>query len=99
MAAGEDQTQSFIFDLFRFKLGWVFSDPGKFVRDLAQRSIEARTPSEAVHGLEASHRNKPGSRVGRHTFHTPLLHSRDECIMQGFLGEIEISQQTNERCK
>lgn len=77
VAAGENQAQAVIFDVFRF-ISLRRSDVAG--RLLIQR-IKAPTPPQLVGGLEAPSRNQPRTRILRHAIGGLLLESRakDAC--------------------
>ena len=97
MAAGEDQAQSIVLDAFG--IPWrrrVVDDGFDLLGDILD-GVEPRAPAYAVDGLEATGRDEPGSRVGRHAITRPLLERRAKRIVQCLLGEVEVAKQTDQR--
>jgi hypothetical protein len=72
VAAGENQAQAVVFDVFRF-ISLRRSDVTG--RLMIQRII-ARIPPQRVGGLEVPGRNQPCTRILRHAFGGPLLEGR-----------------------
>ena len=66
-------------------------------RQFHKRCIETGAPSERIDGLEASGGNEPGTRIGRHAIARPMHDGCEEGFVQRFLGEFEVTKQTNER--
>ena len=56
-------------------------------------------PADCVGRLEAAGRHEPGGWIGGHAVARPLLERRLESIVQRFLGEIEVTKQTNKVAK
>lgn len=71
----------------------------KQMRELSTNGIEPGTPTQLVDGAKAASGNKPGAGTVRHALAGPLLRCGEECFVQGFLGQVEIAQQPNERCQ
>ena len=95
VAAGEDQPQAVIFQLF-FLAGRrhvLFQAPG----DLLLGGVEAGPSAQGVDGLEAAGGDQPGPGLFGNAVPWPLLHGGDEGVLQSLLGQIEIAQQTDER--
>ena len=90
MAAGEDQTEAIVLDLFLFNL---FSAAGSVVdarfhmRDkISLCSVEARTSAHSVYGLEACRGNQPRAWLVRNASQRPGLQSGGECLVHRFFG-------------
>ena len=64
--------------------------------NVCERGIEAGAPPDFVNRLEAPRGHKPGARVGGNAALRPLLEGGDERIVQRLLGEIEITEETDE---
>ncbi len=93
MAAGEDQPQAVVFEVFTLPFGLVVAV--QLIGQQAQGCVETCPLAQPVDGLEATSRDQPGARIGRQTVTRPLLHRRDKGVMQGFLGQLEIAQQAD----
>jgi hypothetical protein len=65
---------------------------GKFHK----RCIETSALAERIDCLEPSGGNEPGAGIGGYAIAGPLLDCREEGFVQRFLGEFEITKQTNE---
>lgn len=95
VAAGEDQSQAIVLQPVvipvRF-LGGI-----QLIGQQVQRGIEACTPTQPINGLEAPSRNQPGTRVGRYAVVRPLLQRGEEGVVQRFLGQVEVTEQADQR--
>jgi hypothetical protein len=96
MAAGKDQTQPVVLYPFVIELGLLDGriDPPQ---DRDKRGIEFCPPTETVDGPESPGRHKPGTRVGGRSIHGPAIDRRGKRILHGFLGEVEIAEQADQR--
>ena len=97
MAAGEDQPQTVVCDplIVHFRLFAIVSVD--LLCDFPERGVEPGTAADDVDGLEAPGRNKPRPRIGRHAIPRPLFDRRGECIVQCLFGQIEFTEQADER--
>src|SRR6185295_13168735 len=71
----------------------------KFLGDVATCRVESRPPPQPIDGAEASRRNEPGSWIAWHSFRGPTFHRRDERVVERLLGEVEVAEETDERCQ
>ncbi len=102
VAAGEDQAQAIVFEIagvFEIPAG-VGGHGGHRSNDACgkrrARPIEARSSPQHVNRLEASGRNKPGSRIVGHAIGRPAFQGGRERVVHGLLGEIEIAEEAYE---
>src|SRR5881394_1405524 len=93
MAAGEDEAQPVVLDLFG--LGRLFR--GQRLGVVLFQRREARPAPDRIDRLEAAGRDEPRARVGGNAIAWPLLERRAERIGERLLGEIEIAQQAHQR--
>ena len=80
VAAGEDEAQAIVLDVFvvpgrRCRREWP-----RPARRRPPSTIEARAPADAVDRLEAAGRDEPGARVRGHAVARPLLERRPEGV-------------------
>jgi hypothetical protein len=92
VTAGKDQAQPIVFD--KLPIGNLLGRKGLGV--LLFERVEARAPGWCPPG--ASRRSMPsaGARILRHAFARPLLERGAECIVQRFLGEVEVAEQAHQ---
>jgi hypothetical protein len=103
MATGEDETKSVVRDrhvvshaldrVDRRELGLDGNLAAELFGLLAQPTAAAQSIDRPV----ARGRRDPGARVGRDAPLRPRLERRDERVLDGFLGEVEIAQDADER--
>jgi hypothetical protein len=105
MAAREDQSQSIVGDrhvgvaptgLVGLDAGELRLDrsvPREFLRLVPQSSATA----QPVDGPIARRRRDPRARVVRDTADRPGLERRDERLLDGLLGQVEVAEDTDER--
>jgi hypothetical protein len=94
MAAGEDELQALVGEgalvvhdvLHRLR---HLQQPGL----LGQRAVAA----DAVDGPVARRRHQPGAGVGRGSIPWPALRRDRERLLRGFLGEVEVAEEADER--
>jgi hypothetical protein len=65
--------------------------------EISPRSLETRAPAHGVDGLEAGGGNEPRAGMVRDTGLRPGLQCGGECLMHGFLSQIEIAEETHKR--
>ena len=96
MAAGEDQPEPIILDVF-VAAGRTLAGQGLDpVGDGAQRGVKACAAAQETDGLEPARRDEPGAAVGGHPRLGPLLGSGDKRVVQRLFGQIEIAEQADE---
>ena len=61
--------------------------------------VEACPPAHHVDGLEAASRYEPGARLVRKAGLRPRLQGGSESFVHGLFGEIEIGEQSHQRCQ
>ena len=93
MAAGEDETEAIVFDLFVFA-GSVDDKRFHVGDEISLRSVETRAPAHCVDGLEAAGGDEPRTGIVRDTDLRPGLQSGGESLMHGLFGDIEITEET-----
>ena len=97
MATREDQAKAVVFDGLIVCPGRGIDDGDVgFVADVLE-GIEASAPAQAVDGLEAAGRHQPRTRIGGDAVARPLLERRPERIVQRLFGQIEITEQPDQR--
>ena len=96
MTAGEDEPQPVILDLFVIDLG-LLHRVAQAPQRRRERRVERRPPAQPVDRLEASRRNEPRARIGRHALSGPAVDRRCERVLRGLLGEVEIAEEADER--
>ena len=57
---------------------------------------ERAIPANAVDGAIAGRRHEPGARAGGDTVLRPPLRSDRECVLRGFLGEVEVAEEADQ---
>jgi hypothetical protein len=80
----------------RIDAGEVRLDRG-VARQLLGLVLEPAATAQSVDGSVASGRGDPRARVVRHPARRPGLQRRDERLLNGFLGEIEVTKDADER--
>lgn len=96
MAAGENEAQAIVFERFLIEGNRV--DRGfQLPRELLDGCIEARPPAQHVDRFEAPGGNEPRERVGGQPVARPFLDRGREGFMQCLLGQVEVTDETNER--
>ena len=95
MAAGENEAQPVVFDIFvapclRF-IGVRREHPVHIVR----QRLESGVPPNSVDSFEAPGGYEPGARIGGHAVARPLLQRCPESLVQRFLGDIEVAEQAD----
>jgi hypothetical protein len=96
MATREDQPQAIVFDALVGAERRIVGNRFDHLGHVLDR-VEARAPADSVDCLEASRGHEPGAGIRRHAFARPLLQSRAECVVQRFLGNVEVAEQADER--
>jgi hypothetical protein len=64
-----------------------------------QRVVESRSSAQAVDRLEASCRDEPCPRIGRQSLIRPLFHGSSKSLVHGILGQVKITEQTDQGSK
>ena len=97
MAAGENQAKPVVFDRLCVGPRGVIGhrDVGGAL-GLVER-VEPLAAAQRVDRLEAAGRHEPGARIRRNAVARPLLERRSERVVQGLLGDVEVTQQTDQR--
>ena len=98
MAAREDETQPIVFDAFIVRRSGFVDDVLDMLRVVLDR-IEARAAADGVDGLEAARRDEPRAWIVRDPVARPLLERGAKCVVQRLLGDVEIAEQTDQRCE
>jgi hypothetical protein len=97
VAAGEYETQAIVLDTLvvveRLRVG---GDGVDLVGNIVD-GVESRAPAYAVDGLETTGRDEPRARIVRYTIARPLLQRRLEGIVQRLFGDVEITEQADQR--
>ena len=103
MAAGEDQPQSVVHVVVRRPSAATFGlDRGKvrfdggLARELVRLVPEPPAAAQSIDRPIACGRRDPGARVVGYAAGRPYLERRDERLLDGFLGEIEVAEDANE---
>jgi len=96
MATREDQPESIVLDALLVGPRRCVDDGDlRAVADIVKR-IEARAAAQTVDRFESSSRDEPCARVGGDAIPRPLLERSFEGIVQSLLGDVEVTEQTNE---
>jgi len=100
MTARKNQAQPIILKAVLF-LGLFRRTPLRFeiLHELILRRIESRSSPQSINGLESGRRNQPGSRVAGYSATRPRVQSSRKSFVHGLFGEINISEQANQRSK
>ncbi len=61
--------------------------------------IERRAATQPIDSAEASGRHQPRARIGRHPVKRPSLDGCRKRVVQRLLGEVEITEEADERGK
>src|SRR5262245_28210538 len=97
MAAREDQAQAIVLDVLivahNVGAGHILKTAGNAL----QRGVQTSPATNGVDALELASRNEPRPGIGRNPIARPLLEGRSERLLQRLLGEVEITEQTNQR--
>jgi hypothetical protein len=88
VTAGENQSQAVVYDV-------VVLDLGSLLRNIVLAGDFAASLAQPIDRAEATRRNQPRSRAGRHAFFGPALDRRRERILQRLLGEIEVAEEAD----
>jgi hypothetical protein len=95
MTAGEDETEAIVLDAVVVQRFGFVGNRLDLLGHVLHR-VEPRMAAYAVDGLEAAGGHKPRARICGHAIARPLLERRPERVVQGFLGEIEITEQADQ---
>jgi hypothetical protein len=96
MTAREDQSQTIVFESLLVDGDRI--DRGlHLLRELRDRGVETHPPAEDVDGLEATGGDEPRERVTRQPVARPFLDRSREGLVQGLLGQVEVTDEPNER--
>ncbi|HZM94495.1 MAG TPA: hypothetical protein VFB92_13780 [Vicinamibacterales bacterium] len=96
MTAREDQSQTIVFE--RLLVDGDRIDRGlQLLRELRDRGVETRSSAEDVDGLEATGGDEPRERVTRQPVARPFLDRGREGLVEGLLGQVEVTDEPNER--
>ncbi len=96
MTAGEHQSQPVVLDILAVQCNTLVGEVLDLFGEIVERE-KASAPPYSVNRLEASGRHKPAARIGRYTLLRPLFESRLERIVQRFLGDVEVTEEANQR--
>ena len=97
MAAGENQPQPVVFYILIFTCQLCRgSRRVKLLGELHKRRIESGASPHTVDCFKAASGNQPRPRICRYPIARPLLHCRNEGVVQCLFGEVEIPQQSDE---
>ncbi len=94
MAAGEHEPQPVVLDVFGSPRRRIVG--AAILLGILVERVEPRAPADAVYGLEATGRNQPRPRVGRHAVARPLFECRPESVVQRLFGDIEVAEQADQ---
>ncbi|MNV69400.1 hypothetical protein D3C71_1623070 [compost metagenome] len=95
MAAGEDQAQAVVGQQLFF--AWVLRVAVELHAQVRLGTVETGASAQRIDGLEAPGGNQPRPRVIGDTVALPALDGDEEGIVHGFLGQVEITQQADQR--
>ncbi len=76
------------------RVEWFFPEA---ILHLIERTNYASPAPHLIYRLKSSSGDQPCTRVGRNSVPWPLLHGHHNSFVEGFLGQLKIAQQTNER--
>jgi hypothetical protein len=96
MAAGENQAQAIIFNIFGFRFCWIAGVGFELIGDGHQRGIEFGAAAHGVDALESAGGDQPGTGIGGDALARPLLDGGGKGVVKGFFGEIEIAEEADE---
>jgi hypothetical protein len=96
MAAGEDETQPVVFDVFVIFLDGVVGVAVELAGQFAQGGVEAGTAAEGVYGFESAGGDEPGAGVIGDAAAGPLFDGGPEGVVEGVFGQVEIAQDADE---
>jgi hypothetical protein len=96
MTAREDQSQSIVFERLLVE-GNRIDRSLQLLRELGDRGVETRPPAEHVDGLEATGGDEPRERVTGQPVARPFLDRGREGLVQGLLGQVEVTDEPDER--
>src|SRR6266550_2138401 len=93
MTAGEDELESLVGE--RRRVHRVL----RCLRHLEQAGLRGQraVAADAVDGSVARRRHQPGARVRGKPVSGPALRGDRECLLRGFLGEVEVAEEADER--
>src|SRR5271155_5002796 len=103
MAAGKDETQAVILDFLilvrrlphaRFAYARLEIECEIFLR-----AVEACPPAHSVYSFEACGGNEPGPRFTRYAGLRPRVQSSGKGLVHRLLGNIKITEQTDQSCQ
>jgi len=97
MATREDEPQTIVLELIIEHGREVLGLGGQLLGQLVVERTQALARTDAVYGLEAARRHEPSARVRGHAFARPLLDRGSKCLVQRFLGDVEIPEQADQR--
>src|SRR5690606_38024340 len=99
VAAGEDEPEAVVGHGVVVRLRVVVRERDVCVslRQCRLRRVEPRVAAQLVDGLESSRRNEPRASIGGDPVSGPLLERGGKSVVQRLLGEVEITEEADER--
>jgi hypothetical protein len=97
VTAGEDKPQLVVVDSILLGHARIGRGGVELLSQSTQRRVEPCAASQGVDRLETTGGHEPCAWIGRHALPRPALDSGGEGVVQRLLGEIEVTEETDER--